>query len=1007
MLQAAAQRGVKINVIVYKEVSQALTRKYLTPTLPDYLQSLLPRSIDPFTALLTHLGVHATLASLEAVERESPLIEPALPVSSVHTKHALEALHPNIAVFRHPDHLPDAQTFQSSLTSSLQNLNVTGETLAKLPGDALKALYGVSEDVILYWAHHEKLCLIDGDTAFLGGLDLAYGRWDPIQHPIADAHPEDLDLILYPGQDYNNARIMDFEDVAHWDQNKLDRKESSRMGWSDISISLHGPVVQDLRFHFVQRWNFIYNEKYDVRKDVRYSRLSLDGIPQPVSQGTQQSGPPQQQYTQGGYFPPPPQSDGQQQYSSLPQQASHSSQQHSYAPASNTDQLHGHYPPPPSGPPTGGSAQHTQQGQHFPPPPPGPPPSGDQGLYQYNPATHGPAQAQPQYQAHSPGVVGEGAAGGSSHQPQYHAYHPGGRSDDPPPYAEGSSAQYQPDPEKSSGSSPYFPPPPTSDRGRDRSAERGLGSGRSSSKRRSGYMEDVQRQGEKLAGRLEDRMHLSEYFRPSVPFSGASGTGPRTGSMSCQIVRSATKWSNGTPTEHSIQNAYATVIRQSQHFVYIENQFFITATGSQQKPVQNLVGAAIVERILRAARAGEKYKIFVVIPAIPGFAGDLKDDSSLGTRAIMEYQYNSINRGGHSIMEEVSKAGFDPTEYIRFFNLRNYDRINAGSSMQKAEQASGIDYEVARQEHDAMVDPTGFKAQQGTSPGPGGFGHQNYDKYQDAQSGSTGNGRWDTVSACYMLNGPDIRTVPWQDGDLTEMEAFVTEELYIHSKVLIADDRIVICGSANMNDRSQLGTHDSEIACIIEDGATLDSAMNRRPWRAAKFAATLRRYLFRKHLGLLKPQDWTRPDGNFFPAGVPNDYDYDSPEDHLVADPMADQFLNFWMQRARTNTYAFGRIFHPVPHDDVRSWEDYDNFYEQYFKKADKEAEGKGGKAKNRWGHVVAEKFSPGDKGVKEVKDMLSTIKGTLVEMPLLFLIKEDIAKEGLSLNAFTEEVYT
>jgi phospholipase D1/2 len=37
----------------------------------------------------------------------------------------------------------------------------------------------------------------------------------------------------------------------------------------------------------------------------------------------------------------------------------------------------------------------------------------------------------------------------------------------------------------------------------------------------------------------------------------------------------------------------------------------------------------------------------------------------------------------------------------------------------------------------------------------------------------------------------------------------------------------------------------------------------------------------------------------------------------------------------------------------------------------------------------------------------LSTIKGTLVEMPLLFLKEEDIAKEGVGLNALTEELYT
>ena len=57
-----------------------------------------------------------------------------------------------------------------------------------------------------------------------------------------------------------------------------------------------------------------------------------------------------------------------------------------------------------------------------------------------------------------------------------------------------------------------------------------------------------------------------------------------------------------------------------------------------------------------------------------------------------------------------------------------------------------------------------------------------------------------------------------------------------------------------------------------------------------------------------------------------------------------------------------------------------------------------------KWGHVVAEEF-PG--GVAQVKEELAKVRGNLVEMPLLFLKDEDIAKEGLGLNAFTEEVYT
>ena len=80
--------------------------------------------------------------------------------------------------------------------------------------------------------------------------------------------------------------------------------------------------------------------------------------------------------------------------------------------------------------------------------------------------------------------------------------------------------------------------------------------------------------------------------------------------MSCQIVRSATLWSNGTQAEHSVQDAYIDIISKSQHFVYIENQFFITKSNdytSFGNPVKNQIGRAIVDRVLRAARAGEQY----------------------------------------------------------------------------------------------------------------------------------------------------------------------------------------------------------------------------------------------------------------------------------------------------------------------------------------------------------------------------------------------------------------
>jgi phospholipase D1/2 len=463
--------------------------------------------------------------------------------------------------------------------------------------------------------------------------------------------------------------------------------------------------------------------------------------------------------------------------------------------------------------------------------------------------------------------------------------------------------------------------------------------------------------------------------------------------MNCQILRSCTKWSNGTPTEKSIQTAYIDVIEKSQHFVYIENQFFITATGDKQKPVKNLIGKALVDRILRAARNGEKYKVIVLIPSVPAFAGDLRDDASLGTRAIMEFQYFSINRGGHSIMELIAQAGFNPVDYIRFYNLRNYDRINAGQLMSQVQQQSGVSYEDARKQHDDMVGAGYVPAGEGTSAGPGVPGSQ-YQQYQaTAQQYSKGTaGRWDTVAECYMLGGQDIRNVPWSGSPESELDAFVSEELYIHSKCLIADDRVVICGSANLNDRSQLGYHDSEIAILIEDPTPVNSMMAGQPWRASQFAASLRRQLFRKHLGLLRPQDITRPDANFEQVGVPNAYDWGSPEDNLVTDPLSDTFLAFWNTRARTNTEVFRKAFRAVPDDEVHTWNDYKEFYEYYFHGADAPAAGKtpapGDKKPSRvaYGHVWRDDF-PG--GVRELKELLSRVKGTLVEMPLTFLSSE------------------
>jgi phospholipase D1/2 len=71
----------------------------------------------------------------------------------------------------------------------------------------------------------------------------------------------------------------------------------------------------------------------------------------------------------------------------------------------------------------------------------------------------------------------------------------------------------------------------------------------------------------------------------------------------------------------------------------------------------------------------------------------------------------------------------------------------------------------------------------------------------------------------------------------------VTELIYVHSKLMIVDNKTVIIGSANINDRSLLGKRDSEVAVIISDEAFEDGKMNGESFPCGHFAGGLRKHL--------------------------------------------------------------------------------------------------------------------------------------------------------------------
>ncbi|KAG6897546.1 hypothetical protein C0992_000329 [Termitomyces sp. T32_za158] len=81
-------------------------------------------------------------------------------------------------------------------------------------------------------------------------------------------------------------------------------------------------------------------------------------------------------------------------------------------------------------------------------------------------------------------------------------------------------------------------------------------------------------------------------------------------------------------------------------------------------------------------------------------------------------------------------------------------------------------------------------------------------------------------------------------------DVLTTEQVYIHGKVCIVDDRLVIIGSANINERSQRGDRDSELAAVIRDTDMIDCTMAGKSFKVGRFAHTLRVRLMREHLGV-------------------------------------------------------------------------------------------------------------------------------------------------------------
>jgi phospholipase D1/2 len=251
----------------------------------------------------------------------------------------------------------------------------------------------------------------------------------------------------------------------------------------------------------------------------------------------------------------------------------------------------------------------------------------------------------------------------------------------------------------------------------------------------------------------------------------------------------------------------------------------------------------------------------------------------------------------------------------------------------------------------------------------------------------------DSIADDAMLTEKKPSEEDWEGEEEDEKEHFFQEELYIHAKICIVDDRTVICGSSNINDRSQLGFHDSELSIVLQDTDEIDTEMDGKPYKAARLAHQLRSSLWREHLGLLPPQSLNAADDpNAQPPGEksPND-PMPGPEADFVSDPLSSKLWDEWTERATTNTEVFRSLFHADPDDSILTFEDYDKF-----------TPNPSGDKEHKQGHLY-DMVRP----VKEIRAELDRVKGHLVWMQLKFLENADMAERGLQVNSFTESVYT
>ncbi|KAG2640874.1 hypothetical protein PVAP13_2KG125248 [Panicum virgatum] len=144
--------------------------------------------------------------------------------------------------------------------------------------------------------------------------------------------------------------------------------------------------------------------------------------------------------------------------------------------------------------------------------------------------------------------------------------------------------------------------------------------------------------------------------------------------------------------DKSIHNAYIKAIRSAQHFVYIENQYFIGSSyywsAHRSAGAENLIPIELAIKIARKIKAKERFAAYIVIPMWPE-----GNPTTAAMQEILYWQGHTMSMMYKIVADALRKEGLNeshPQEYLNFYCLGKREVLSDVVSMNTSNENSAV-----------------------------------------------------------------------------------------------------------------------------------------------------------------------------------------------------------------------------------------------------------------------------------------------------------------------------